>query len=116
MALQKSFTLPDGREGNYIRVGPYRHDRNTREASVLFQLYRSAAYAESAPNQPIVPIFAKLRLAGDRFDAWVSNAALAASGNTLIKQFYEAAKVEPMIANIQPEAGQATILSDAADV
>lgn len=116
MALQKSFTLPDGREGDYIRVGPYRHDRNTREASVFLQLYRSAAYAESVPALPIVPVFAKLRLMGDRFDAWVSNAALTTSGNTLIKQFYAAAKVEPLICDLPPADGQATVLSDAADV
>lgn len=116
MALQKSFTLPDGREGDYIRIGPYQHDRNTREASVLFQLYRSAAYAVSAPNQPIVPAFAKLRLTGAKFDLWASNEALAASGHTLLAQFYAAAKVEPLIANLPPAAGQATILSDATDV
>ncbi|MBS0631514.1 MAG: hypothetical protein JSS11_06345 [Verrucomicrobia bacterium] len=116
MALQKSFILPDGREGNYIRVGPYRHDRNAREASVFLQLFRSEAYAESAPNLPIVPVFAKLRLTGDRFDAWASNEALAAAGKTLIAQFYAAAKVEPLICDLAPAEGQITVLADAVDV
>lgn len=115
MALQKSFTLPDGREGDYIRVGPYRHDRNTREASVFLQLFRSSAYAASAPGRPIVPVFAKLRLGGDRFDAWVSNEALTASGRTLVAQFYAAAKVEPLVCDFTPVGGQATVLTDAVD-
>lgn len=116
MALQKSFLLPDGREGDYVRVGPFTHDRCIREVSVIFQLYRSAAYAESAPGQPIVPILAQLRLTGAKFDQWVSNEALAATGKTLLAQFYAAAKVEYLKANVPPAEGQATIFADALDV
>lgn len=116
MALQKTIALPNGAAGNYIRVGAYTWDRVTREASAHLLLYASAAYADSAPKSPLC-LIAKVRLFGDKFDEYLSTAALDAlvdAGPDPVRdQLYAAAKAEPLI-----PGGELTALSlaDAVDV
>ena len=72
-------------------------------------LYLDAATAVS--GSPLRPIVAKLRLSGDKFDLYLSNAALAASDNDVVAQLYLAAKTEGVISDFG-----ATLYADAADV
>ena len=116
MAFNKTFTYPNGLSGNYVQIGGYRHDRRTRSASFHFDLFASAAHATAAPTSAIRPIIAKLRLEGAKFDEWVSNEALASAGQTLLQRAYAAARVEPMLCDFPPAAGQQTVFSDATDV
>jgi len=112
MALSKTITLPNGAAGNYIRLGSYSWDRLTREASAAFLLHTSQALAAAAPSAPLC-LIAVLRLNGAKFDAYLSNAALEREGKTVVEAFYDAAKVEPLIAG-----GELTSISlaDAANV
>jgi len=109
MALQKIIILPSGVSGDYSRITHFRWDRTTREASALIDLYLDAATAVS--GSPLRPIVAKLRLSGDKFDLYLSTAALAASANDVVAQLYVAAKAEPVISD-----HGATIFADAIDV
>jgi hypothetical protein len=93
MALQKTFTLPSGVSGNYIRLIANRWDRQAREAVGWFALYVDAAAAQSG-KQPLTPFIAKLWLTGAKFDQYLSPAALEASD--VLAQFYVAAKAEPL--------------------
>ena len=112
MALQKTFTLPNGASGNYVRVGTFALDRLTREASIQFMLHGSAALAESAPDQPLCMI-AKLRLGAGKFDEYLADDVLAGVDGNVMAQFYAAAKVEQLIAG----GGLTAVdLSDAEDV
>lgn len=101
MAFQKTFTLPSGVSGNYIRLIAYRWDRTAREATAIFALYLDAHAAESGKD-PIAPTLAKLRVASDQFDAHLSNAALA--GNDILAQLYVAAKTEPLLCDFGDDA------------
>jgi hypothetical protein len=109
MAFQINISLASGVSGNYVRVSQFRWDRATKEASALFALYKDAANA--ATGQPLVPIVAKLRLHGAKFDTYLSPAALAESDNDAVAQLYVAAKAEPVISD-----HGATIFADAIDV
>lgn len=118
MAFQKSFTLPNGAVGNYIRLTAYFWDRTTKEASAHFSLFASSAYAASAPDQPLC-LVAKLRLTAGEFDFYLSTAALAALENPgpdpVREQLYKAAKLEPL----QPGGGltrDQVSFADAVDV
>ena len=112
MAFSKNITLPNGTSGNYIRVGSYRWERLTSEASAQFLLYASQAQAEAAPSSPIC-LIAVLRLNGAKFADYLSSAALEASGKTILGAIYLAAKKEPLNAG-----GELTAISftDAEDV
>lgn len=100
MALQKSITLPNGSVGNYIRLTQIAYDRTTKEASACLMLFTSAAYAASAPDQPLGQI-AKLRLQGAKFDEYLSTAALAAmptpGPDPMRTALYNAAQAEPIL-------------------
>lgn len=91
MALKKTIALPTGVSGNYFRIVGFRWDRHAREASALFALFKDAATAAKADGVPLVPIAAKLRLSGDKFDAYVGPAALAATKRDVVGQLYAAA-------------------------
>lgn len=108
MAFQKTLTLPSGVAGNYSRLTTYRWDRASREAVALFALYLDAAAASSG-KQPLTPWIAKLRLTGDKFDQYLSNAELA--DHDVIAQLYAAAKNEPVVCDFG-----ADVFADALDV
>jgi len=108
MALQKTFTLPSGISGNYIRLVAHRWDRAARESSALFALYVDAAAAQSG-KAPLTPWIAKLWLRGDKFDEYLSNADLSTPG--ILAQLYVAAKAEPISCDFGSDA-----LADAVDV
>lgn len=112
MAFSKNITLPNGTSGNYIRVGSYRWERLTNDASAQFLLYVSQAQAEAAPSSPLC-LIAVLRLNGAKFGDYLSSASLEASGKTILGAIYSASKIEPLIAG-----GELTAISftDAADV
>ena len=93
MAFKKTISLNSGVSGEYIRVSAFRWDRATREASVIFALYRDAATA--AAGEPLVPIVAKLRLDGEQFDTHLGHAA---PGNMLAR-IYAAARQVPVISD-----------------
>lgn len=90
MALIKSLSLPTGVTAEYFRIVAFNWDRSAREASAHFALYKDAATAAS--GQPLVPIAAKLRLYGAKFDEYLGPAALASSGDDVVAQLYTAAK------------------------
>jgi len=108
MALQKTFTLPSGISGNYIRLVAHRWDRAARESSALFALYVDAAAAQSG-KAPLTPWIAKLWLRDAKFDQYLSNAELSTPG--ILAQLYVAAKAEPLSCDFGSDA-----LSDAVDV
>jgi hypothetical protein len=108
MALQKTFNLPSGISGNYIRLVAHRWDRAARESSALFALYVDAAAAQSG-KAPLTPWIAKLWLRGDKFDQYLSNAELSTPG--ILAQLYVAAKAEPLSCDFGSDA-----LADAVDV
>lgn len=93
MGLQKTFTLPSGVSGNYIRLTAHRWDRQTREAVAWFSLYVDAAAATSG-KAPLTPFVAKLWLTGAKFDQYLSPVALESSG--VLAQLYTAARAEPI--------------------
>ena len=98
MALQKSLTLPNvSVPGSYLRIGYVRLDYLAREASAHFDLFESRAARLKAPNLPMRPRAAKLRLTGNKFDQYLSGAAIAAAGASAnhLSQLYAAAKAEP---------------------
>ena len=108
MALQKSFTLPSGISGNYIRLVAHRWDRAAKESSAFFALYVDAAAAQSG-KAPLTPWIAKLWLRGDKFDEYLSNAELTSPG--ILAQLYVAAKAEPISCDFGSNA-----FADAVDV
>jgi len=108
MALQKTFTLPSGISGNYIRLVAHRWDRAAKESSALFALYVDAAAAQSG-KAPLTPWIAKLWLRGDKFDQYLSNAELSTPG--ILAQLYVAAKAEPLSCDFGSDA-----FADAVDV
>ena len=95
MALQLPVTLPNGAEGNYIRIGVYEWNREQRSAYVQLALFKDAAQAASAPRFPLA-VVGILNLRNEKFDQYLSNAAIAAAGGDVISQLYAAAKVEPL--------------------
>ncbi|MES2692673.1 MAG: hypothetical protein V4773_04310 [Verrucomicrobiota bacterium] len=90
MAFIKSIALPTGVSGDYWRMVGFKWERGSREASAHFSLFKDAATA--AAGQPLVPIAAKLRLYGDKFDDYLSPTALAAAEQDVVAQLYQAAK------------------------
>lgn len=112
MPLQKTIILPDGTSGDFIRLGDFALNRDTREATATFRLYLSAAQYAAAPGAAMKQVIAKLRLNGDRFDAYLADDVLEGEV-TLVGQLYVAAKAEPLLAG-----GGLTALSlaDAIDV
>ena len=108
MALQKSFTLPSGISGNYIRLTAHRWDRQAREAVAWFSLYVDATAAGSG-KAPLNPWIAKLWLTGDKFDQYLGNAELTSPG--ILAQLYVAAKAEPISCDFGSDA-----FADAVDV
>lgn len=108
MALQKSFTLPSGVSGNYVRLTAHRWDRQAREAVAWFSLYIDAAAAHDG-KQPLTPFIAKLWLQGAKFDEYLDNAEIASPG--ILAQLYIAAKAEPISCDFGSRA-----FADAQDV
>jgi hypothetical protein len=108
MALTKNISYR-GVSANYVKVGPYRWDPYTREASVILSLFLSSTRAASHPHDPLCPVFAKLRLTGDKFDQYVSkeqlNLAAENAGLDIVGCFYEAVKAgEPLISDFGSDA------------
>lgn len=106
MAFQKSISLPNGVTADYFRITTFSWDRNAREASAYFALFLNSQVAQS--GQALVPIIAKLRLYGARFDEYLGTAALETSSNDVIAQLYAAARAACVIYETQgatdPEA------------
>jgi hypothetical protein len=90
MALEKTINLPSGVSGNYHRMVAFTWERGTRQASAHFALYKDAATAIA--GEPLRPIVAKLRLSGEKFDEYLSAAALAAADGDVVAQLYLAAR------------------------
>jgi hypothetical protein len=97
MALQKITYLSSGVSGNYIRISAFRWDRTTREASAIFSLYKDQATAQ-AGGSPLLPVLAKLRLGGAKFDTHLGNVALAGEAD-MLALIYAAAQVEDCISD-----------------
>ncbi|HEY1791574.1 MAG TPA: hypothetical protein VGG34_01535 [Opitutaceae bacterium] len=116
MALQKTIDLPNGTSGNYIKIVAYRWDTLTETASALFALYLSQAQRTAAPKSTLMPVVAKLRLHGAKFNQYLANSVLDPPNVTVLGQLYAAAKVEPLKSDFQPTSGSATVLSDATNV
>lgn len=111
MALQKTITRPNSTQGGYIRLRYFNWDDIDRVASGHFYLFATKAARDSQPKEPIC-LIAKLRLEGDKFDQYLSNAAIAAAKSDHVRQFYVAMKAEQALAG----GGLTSIdLSDAAD-
>ncbi|MBM4229511.1 MAG: hypothetical protein FJ184_02030 [Gammaproteobacteria bacterium] len=108
MALQKTFTLPSGVSGNYIRLTAHRWDRQAREAVAWFALYVDAAAATSG-KAPLTPFIAKLWLTSTTFDDYLAPAAL--ENSSVLAQLYVAAKAEPISCDFGSNA-----FADALDV
>ncbi len=108
MALQKTFTLPSGVSGNYIRLTAHRWDRQAREAVAWFSLYVDAAAATTG-KAPLTPWIAKLWLTGAKFDEYLSNPDLESPG--VLAQLYDASKAEPISCDFGSDA-----FADALDV
>lgn len=92
MALKKTIALPTGVSGTYFRLVGFRWDRDQREASAQFALFKDAATAATKGARPLVPIAAKLRLYREAFDAYLSPAALNAARKDVVAQLYQAAR------------------------
>lgn len=108
MALQKTFILPSGVSGSYIRLIAHRWDRQTREAVAWFALYVDANAANTG-KAPLTPWIAKLWLTGAKFDAYLSNPELQSPG--VLAQLYAAAKAESISCDFGSNA-----FADAIDV
>lgn len=98
MAFIKPITTR-GVDASYIKLTAYRWDTLAREASALFALFVDRDHCERCKrgeDQPLLPIVAKLRLAGAEFDTYVGNETLAESaanaGTDAVAHLYAAAK------------------------
>lgn len=118
MALQKSFTLPHGVTADYVKIAYAPADYVGKRISVHFALYLSATQAAANPAAPLVPIFAKLRLEGAKFDQYLATAVLALSDaeDPFRASLYAAAKAESVICDFPPGDGQPNVFADAEDV
>lgn len=86
MALIKRFATRAGVDGNYIALTKIANwDKLTREAEFYFSLYRDKQAARDG-LEPLVPIFAKLRLRGADFDATVATPDKIAAAYIVAKQ------------------------------
>jgi len=110
MALQKTITVPGRGSGNYSRVGFWRWDRETREASAHFHLFIDSAAAASG-EPPLRDRVAKLRLTGDKFDQYLAPSVLASAEHDVVAQLYIAAKAEEVVSDFG-----SNLFADAADV
>lgn len=90
MALTKTINLPSGITGNYHRVSSFRWDRNAKEASITFSLHLNSAAAE-LDRAPLLPLVAKFRITGDKFEEFLGNSVLTASQDDIITAIYKAA-------------------------
>jgi len=95
MALQLPVTLPNGAEGNYLRIGVFEWNREQRSAYVQLALFKDAAQAASAPRFPLA-VVGILNLRNEKFDQYLSNAAIAAADGKVLLQVYAAVKAEPL--------------------
>lgn len=102
MAFQKTITLPDGRSGDYIRLGKISWDRDVapREVTACFALFTSdlhAAAADTGDASAITTKLAKLTLRGAKFDEYLATPVLAGvlADDPFRAQLYAAAKAEP---------------------
>jgi hypothetical protein len=93
MALSKSHTLLNGVTVKHYRVMPYYIDYMVRESSACVAAYVNALVPDS---EAAVPVFAQLRLSGDKFDEYLSKAVLSApDAPDTLTQLYKALKAEP---------------------
>jgi len=100
MAFSKSLTAR-GVAAGYIRPVAWRMDDNTRELSVLFDLFIDRAHSDRCKpgaanrDRPLVETIAKLRVYGDSYEtAFGSEArkAAAEAGVDVVAMIYDAAK------------------------
>ena len=105
MALIKKFTTRAGVDGNYIAITKIANwDKLCCEADFYFSLYRDKKAAKEDALEPLVPIFAKLRLRGDAF------MPTCKAGDDMIAAAYKVAKKGGLTCDAGGKA-----LTDAAD-
>lgn len=97
MALSKTLELTNGATGTYFKITLIHMRVSDREVSVHFSLYSSAAKRASNVGATLVPVVAKMRLAGDQYDRYLGPTALQDTNH--IAQLYKAAKVEEVISD-----------------
>jgi hypothetical protein len=78
MAFRIPVSLPNKTGGDYFAVTACRWDDLAREASAIISLYADENAARSNPAAPVVPIIAKVRLAGADYEKWLGKAAIKA--------------------------------------
>ena len=98
MAYKKQYTLPNGVPLTHFRITTYRLDYATREVSTLV-----SGYVTPTVLAPAAPVFAKLRLVGERFDATVGKGALAAAEEDVNAILYKALQTDPVICDAGPD-------------
>ncbi len=94
MALQLNITLPNGAEGNYIRVVNVEWNRLASVCVFQLALYLSEAQADAAPRYPL-GIIAQVRVDREKFEDYLSNHAIAAASHNIIAQLYAITRAEP---------------------
>lgn len=92
MAFQQSVQLNNGATGGYIRISVAHLDYMTRQAAFTFSLYTNRDYRLSNDREPLMDVYAMLRLNGSKFDQYFLSSNM--SGANHITQAYKAAKVE----------------------
>lgn len=97
MSFTKLHRLPSNGTTSVYRVQQYRVDYNAREASAIV-----SAYCDAVATVPLIPVFAKLRLTGDRFDATLGKARLRGSRD-INACLYEALTTDPVVSDAGPD-------------
>lgn len=100
-----------GIEAKYFRPVAFRWDANAREASIIFGLFVDRSHSDQCKptvqaeirDRPVMEVAAKLRLAGEKFDQYLSPEVLSAgaenAGTNIMDHIYAAAKAEPLISD-----------------
>lgn len=95
MALQNTFSLPEGYTAEYLRISRIDcWDREAKVACFLFDLWKDAAQTSVEGAKPARPKAFRLQVSGADFTTWFGNAAL--SEGLILDQAYAAAKVLPV--------------------
>lgn len=94
MPLQKPIQTNTGHPGEYFEISYFHWNANTKEVSAHLSLYKDQA-SKLAGNRPMIPIIAKVRCQGAKFDEHFSDAAITASGRNHKDQAYWVAQNDP---------------------
>jgi hypothetical protein len=95
MALQKTITLPNGAQGNYVRIEQLEQQYAGKSVSCHLMLYASKVLADA--GAPPLARIGKIRLNGAGYDRFLSRASLQAlqtrGPDPVRDQLYAAAKL-----------------------